>query len=321
MNRFWHVVLCLLATTAPVYAQTTRPVPGIENVLIISIDGLRPDVLLRADTPNMHRMYENGSFTFWAKSTAQSITLPTHVSMLTGVIPEVHAIMWNVDLPFDKPLYPAVPTIFELAKQASLTTAVVSGKHKFCIFCKPGIPDWNFFPPTKETTDADVIEHADEILREHRPRLMFVHLPETDTVAHKKGWGSPEQLATVAGADACVGRLIDDLKALNLTDSTLVILTSDHGGAGRTHGPEDPRSRSIPWIVSGPHVRKNFDLTLMGHDVDVQTFDTFSTACAVLGLHAPVTEHMSGRFVEEAFDTGELMVSTFEPKMIPSTQP
>jgi hypothetical protein len=35
----------------------------------------------------------------------------------------------------------------------------------------------------------------------------------------------------------------------------------------------------------------------------------------------PASEHISGRFVSEAFDTGDLMVSTFEPKMAPATQP
>ena len=87
MNRFF-VFLVSLPFAAPLLAQTTRPVPGIDHVLIISVDGLRPDVLLRADTPNMHTLFHNGSFTFWARTTAQSITLPSHVSMLTGVVPE-----------------------------------------------------------------------------------------------------------------------------------------------------------------------------------------------------------------------------------------
>ena len=91
-----------------------------------------------AETPNMHRMFQNGSFTFWAKTTAQSITLPSHVrSMLTGVTPEVHAILWNSDLPFSQPVYPAVPTLFELAKRGNYTTGLAAGKHKFEVFDKP----------------------------------------------------------------------------------------------------------------------------------------------------------------------------------------
>jgi predicted AlkP superfamily pyrophosphatase or phosphodiesterase len=140
MKQFFTLAVLLLLEV-PVLGQTSRPVPGIDHVLIISVDGLRPDVLLRADTPNLHLLFHSGSFTFWARTTAQSITLPSHVSMLTGVVPEVHAILWNSDMPFSEPVYPAVPTLFELAKKAGMSTAMVAGKAKFVVFDKPGVLD------------------------------------------------------------------------------------------------------------------------------------------------------------------------------------
>ncbi len=313
--------LLVLCCSLPAFAQTTRPVQGVDHVLIISVDGLRPDVLLRADTPNMHRLYQTGSFTFWAKTTAQSITLPSHVSMLTGVTPEAHAILWNADMPFSEPVYPAVPTLFELAKRGHYTTGLAAGKHKFIVFDKPGALDWKYIADTSTSKDSDVTDQAVKIIQEHSPNLMFVHLPENDNVGHALGWGSDAQLATVAQADVCIGRILAAEKAANLLDSTIIILTADHGGAGRTHGPEDPRSRSIPWIINGPGVRKNLDLTLMGHDYDVQTFDTFATTCAILGLHWPPTDPVIGKCVEPAFEQNELMLSTYQPKMAPSTGP
>ena len=309
------------------------PIPDIERVLIISVDGLRPDVLMRADTPNMHRLIEHGAFTFWARTTAQGITLPSHVSMLTGVTPEAHAILWNAELRFKEPVYPDVPTLFELAKQAHLTTGMSVGKNKFLVLDKPGALDWKFLVPPLtaaqqlpnqhpiDGVDEQVADHAADIVREHSPHVMFVHLPNVDAWGHYAGWGSDAQMKAVAEADRCVGLVLRAEADAKLVDSTLVILTSDHGGAGRTHGPEDARSRSIPWIVSGPHVRENFDLTLLAKNNDVQTFDTFSTACGVLGLHWPVTDPVVGKFIVEAFDTQELMLSTYEPKMIPSTNP
>jgi len=338
MNRFF-VFLLLLPFATPLLGQTTRPVPGIDHVLIISVDGLRPDVLLRADTPNMHALFHNGSFTFWARTTAQSITLPSHVSMLTGVVPEVHAVLWNSDMPFSEPVYPAVPTLFELAKKAGLTTALVAGKHKFIVFDKPGVLDWKYItklstpptsrpdgtfdpsPPPDPRADAILTEQAVEIIHDHKPQVMFVHLPSVDNFGHATGWGSPAQLEAVAEADRCIGLILTAVSDAGLTNSTLVIVTADHGGVGRTHGPEDPRSRTIPWIISGPHVRPGLDLTLMGHTHEVQTFDTFSTACAVLGLHPPIDDPVIGRFVGEAFDTGELLLDTYEPKQAPATGP
>jgi hypothetical protein len=337
MKRLITTTLFLLIPTA-LLAQTTRPVEGIDHVLIISVDGLRPDVLLRADTPNIHKLFHEGSFTFWARTTAQSVTLPSHVSMLTGVVPEVHAILWNSDMPFSEPVYPAVPTLFELAKKAGLTTGLVSGKHKFVVFDKPGALDWEFItklskpstapagvfdPATKPDPKADsiVTEHAVEIIRDHKPDVMFVHLPGCDNFGHFYGWGSEPQLEAAGEADGCIGLILGAVSDAGLTNSTLVIVTADHGGSGRTHGPDDPPSRTIPWIISGPHVRRGLDLTLMGHAREVQTFDTFATACAVLGLHPPATDPVIGRFVEEAFDTGNLLLDKYQPKMEPSTQP
>ncbi len=136
-----------------------RPEPQIKRVLIISIDGLRPDVLLRAQTPHIHDMMDHGSFTMWARTTAQSITLPSHVSMLTGVTPEAHGILWNSELPFSQPVYPNSPTLFELARRAGYTTAIAAGKNKFGIFDKPATRNepaalnWKYITSSDKTTD------------------------------------------------------------------------------------------------------------------------------------------------------------------------
>src|SRR5438067_2024047 len=92
------VLLAIAFCLTPARAQTTRPadkpakrpVPAIEHVVIVSIDGGRPDILLLADTPNVHALIKNGAYTMWAKTTAVALTLPSHVSMLTGVIPVRH---------------------------------------------------------------------------------------------------------------------------------------------------------------------------------------------------------------------------------------
>jgi arylsulfatase A-like enzyme len=83
-------------------------------------------------------------------------------------------------------------------------------------------------------------------------------------------------------------------------DSTVVLISSDHGGAGRSHGADDPRSRTIPWILSGPGIARNRDLT-MNADLEVRTEDTFATVCWLLGIQAPkpidghpVTDILSG---------------------------
>jgi hypothetical protein len=276
----------------PAASPTSRPLEQIHHVLVISIDGLRPDLLLLANTPSIHRMMQEGSYSMWARTTPNSITLPSHVSMMTGVSPRRHEIEWNRDLPLSEPIYPRVPTLFEAAKRHGYTTALAAGKSKFDIFDRPGVLDWKFIPTTTKCETADVIGPALDIIRQHKPDVMLIHFPSVDNTGHADGWASPQQMRAIQDADTAVGEVRKALEDSGLSDSTLLIVTSDHGGAGRNHGPDDPRSRHIPWVAVGPHVRKNVDLTSYPRLV-INTEDTFATACWVMGI-PPTIPDMDG---------------------------
>jgi arylsulfatase A-like enzyme len=274
--------------------------------------------MLRADTPNLRKLMRRGSFTMWAKTTPQSITLPSHVSMLTGVSPNVHGIEWNADIPLAHAVYPNRPTLFELAKAAGYSTAMVTGKSKFNMLTPPQTLDHSWISPGEKCEDTDVLEHAVPMIRNSKPDVLFIHFPTVDSVGHGAGWGTPQQLAAIANADTCVGKVIDAIDEIGRTNSTLIIISSDHGGAGRTHGPDDPRSRSIPWIAAGPGVRADYDLTRFGKDFDVQTYDTFATACYVLGIQ-PRTR-IEGKPIREMFDDAELTRPEPNKPRTPATQ-
>lgn len=260
-----------------------RPIPAIERVCIISIDGLRSDRALLADMPNLRTLINSGTYTFWARTTPGAITLPSHVSMLTGVSPRKHGIEWNRDLPLREPVYPFVPTIFELATRVGYSTALVAGKSKFSVFNKPGALTYAQIAQTESSSNAEVLSAAVRIIEERQPQLLFVHFPEVDNFGHAKGWGSPEQLAAIERTDTQLGELLAALDRAGVRQSTLIIVSCDHGGSGRGHGAEDPRSRYIPWIMSGPGVKARFDLTQISN-IEVNTEDTAATACYVLGL-------------------------------------
>ena len=334
------------ATTQPAPRKfpkpTTRPIRQISRVMVISVDGLRPDLLARAYTPNMRGLMNAGSFTLWARTTAVAVTLPSHVSMLTGVTPGRHQIGWNQDLPLAKPVYPKGRTLFDIAKSYGYSTAMAAGKSKFEIFDRPGSIDWcwvahedtkkspttnpaNSFSgvpegprstpeeewpddsmkaKTEKMSDALVADKAVQIIHEHRPEVMFVHFPHVDNVGHMSGWGTPEQVEAVEEADAAVGAVLRSLADTGLLDSTLVILSADHGGQGRSHGADDARSRHIPWIAMGPGIRRNFDLTRYG-ELNVNTEDTFATACYFLGITP--SPRIDGRVVRQIVQVEELL--------------
>lgn len=278
------ITLCLLLTAgSSAQSPEAKPTPVAQRILIVSIDGLRPDLMLRANTPTLRSLLPQSTFTFWARTTPHSITLPSHVSMLTGVVPRKHEIEWNKDLPLSSPVYPKFPSLFEVAKKAGYTTAMAAGKSKFDILAKPGTVDHTFITKNEAAEDTDVAAEAVKIIAQHKPQVMFVHLPTVDNAGHAHGWGSREQLAAITGADTAVSSVLQALESAGVRESTVVLITADHGGAGKTHLADDPRARFIPWILSGPGVRKDLDLTMFPKTM-VETEDTFATACYLLGI-------------------------------------
>ncbi len=245
-------VACVVLAIAPRTDAATRPMPEISRVLIVSVDGLRPDLVLRAKAPVLRGLLDRGTYTLWATTTPSSVTLPSHTSMLTGVPPSVHGIDWNETLPF--------------------------------------------VPNESVRSDAAVADTAVALIKRHAPEVLFVHFPDVDAAGHRSGWGSPEQITTIAATDKQLRRLLEALRRRTLLDSTVVLVSSDHGGAGKTHGPDDARSRRIPWIVKGPGIRVDYDLT-RNDALNVRTEDTFATVCWLLGIDVP--EPVEGRPIRE----------------------
>lgn len=268
-------------------ARLERPVPQITHAVLISIDGCRPDVLLRAKAPNVRKLMDAGSYTFWARTVPAAVTLPSHASMLTGVTPDQHGITWNAEPKDPNIARPRVPTIFEIAMRYGMTTAVVAGKSKFDSFAQVGHigKAW-----TKAAKDDEVAAQASQMIRDYKPEVMLVHFPGCDAVGHIQGWACPEQVAAVENIDTQIGKVVAAIDSAGLRDETVILVTADHGGAGRGHGisgggaaPDDPRSQHIPWIISGPGIRKNYDLS-QDPRLIVRTMDTFATLCHLLGI-------------------------------------
>ena len=92
------------AAATPAYA---------DNVVIIMVDGLRPDALKQAKTPALEGLIKRGSSTMKAQTVTPSLTLPAFASMLTGLPVEQHGVDWNE---YEAPRgFLKSPTVFEIA--------------------------------------------------------------------------------------------------------------------------------------------------------------------------------------------------------------
>jgi hypothetical protein len=254
----------------PVDAPALEGGPGSSGpggkVVLISVDGLRPDAIFYGPAPHLIALACKGAYSWQAVTIDPSLTLPSHASMVSGFPPAQHMIFHNdVQAGFI-----AVPTVMSVAKQAGKRVVLVVGKQKLSQLVPPGAFDvfaW------EGDVDDDVITRA---IAEAQVGfdLMFIHLPLVDLVGHAEGWMSPPYLEQVRATDRELGRLLAALP----TDTTILV-TSDHGGAGYIHWSGLDEDVRIPWIIAGPGVHASRALRTRIH-----TFDTAATVAHVLGL-------------------------------------
>lgn len=289
---------------APVPTASAPDAPRATNVMVISIDGLRPDAIERVGAHNLQRLMREGAWSLRAETILPSKTLPSHTSMLTGVTPEVHGITWNEDESDDHGTV-GVPTIFDLAEAQGLQTAAFFGKAKFRHLVRPdGAPGVRSAPRGAEVYRAGMVtQQVEQHLRFRKPRLLFVHLADPDAAGHRYGWMSLPYRMAVRSADVAVGRLVAAAERAYGGD-VLVIVTADHGGHGHGHGSEAEEDVQIPWIAWGRGVGT-------GEVQDqVRTMDTAATALWILGV--PIPQSWSGKPVAAAFGAGQVLAGPRE---------
>lgn len=267
--------------------QTPIPTPHASRVLILSIDGLRPDAIAAAPMPNLMALMETSAYTLNAQTVYPSVTLVSHASMLGGVCPSKHGVDWNDYIP--ERGYALGTDLFDIAYTAGLQTVMHVGKEKLVQLTEPSSLDIFTY-----VNDRDLV--VTQRLLDDFPQdfgFLFLHFPLVDGMGHEYGWMSPQQLSVAFRADEALGNLLAELDARGIREETLIIITADHGGHDTTHGSSMPIDMTIPWIASGPGIVPGALTTT------VHTFDTAATAAYVLGL--PIPPEWDGVPVYEAF--------------------
>ena len=280
----------LTATVTPVVPiePTVTLIPRPSRVLILSIDGFRPDAIELTPMRNLQALLQEAAYSLGAQTILPSSTLPSHTSMLTGLCPDKHGVDWNDYLP-DKG-YAHGTDIFDLAHAAGLRTVMVVGKEKLRQVTEPESTDKFEFINDR---DAIIAARVVELIPQGFD-LMFVHFPTPDWMGHEYGWLSPEQLSVLFRADEALQTILTALDLAGMRDDTLIIITADHGGHYTSHGTNRIEDVTIPWIIAGPGVWHQVLST------NINTTDTAATAAWALGL--PLQPDWDGLPVLEAFD-------------------
>lgn len=255
------------------------------RVILISVDGLRPDAIAVADTPTLDGLIAGGAYSAFALCDLPPATLPNHTTMVTGVYARTHGVIFNVEVEgfLDR------QTIFSIAHHAGLTCGFFTNKSKLKFLAPPAFFDHRLIADDADSMNAAVVT----ALAALPPDLLFVHYKDTDSAGHESGWMSDAYLEAVERIDALIGEVVDALGDLGLLDETAILVTADHGGLGTIQAPNVPEVRYIPWIACGAgivHGRTLCDF--------IDQPDTPATVLALLGL--PVPEDFEGQVVESA---------------------
>lgn len=151
-----------------------------------------------------------------------------------------------------------------------------------------------------ETTDVFEVRYGESAVAKEAVAqiadgfgLMFVHFAGPDLRGHKYGWMSGEYMKVLREGDAALGKILAALEENHLLDTTLIIVTADHGGHDKNHIGLVIEDYRIPWIAYGPGVVP-VELTLL-----ISTTDTAATAAYALEL--PLQDDWDGIPVYAAF--------------------
>jgi tetratricopeptide (TPR) repeat protein len=221
-------------------------------VIVISIDTLRADHLpmfgyTNVDTPSLDSLRKD-SILFTNAWSAVPLTFPSHVAMLTGLLPPESGVRNNIGYTLD----PAIPTIPRVLKSKGYDTgAAVSA---YVLRGNAGLaPAFDFY-------DDDIVSRADVAVgslqrsgfgtvavakrwigqRRERPFFFFLHLfephsPYEPIEPFRSRYRSAYD-GEIATVDQIAGLFLDELKRKGLYDKAIIVLMSDHGEGLYQHG-------------------------------------------------------------------------------------
>ena len=217
----------------------------------------------RNTTPSIDAFAEDGVVFETAVSTS-SWTLPTHMSMLTGLPPSIHGATKTHMLHDSVPYLPALLSESGYRADALVSVPTLSQEYGF----DRGFHTYRFYfdPGASSTVDAaiDLLGKGDgqshflflhfidvhapyappKEFRERfseRPRNISDLLKQVDDDVPPRGQAQIDHAVNLydgelAYVDRELGRFFDHVKAEGLYDSSLIVVTADHGEAFYEHG-------------------------------------------------------------------------------------
>jgi len=273
-------------------------------IVVISVDTLRSDRLPfygygKVETPSLSALRAD-SILYERAYTSVPLTLPAHVSLFTGLLPDRHGVHDNLGYT----VRADVPLLAELLRKGGYATggAVSSIVLKGSSGVSRGFDLWDdSVVPTRPNQALNRVQRpggeAEASLEtwvdgvKEKPFFAFLHLYEPHSP-----YEPPEPFRSryadaydgeVAAADAIVGKFLDFLRARGIYDRALVVFLSDHGEGLGDHGENEHgvflyrEVLQVPLLVKLP---KRIATGPASLSTPVQLTDVYTTIAEAAGV-------------------------------------
>ena len=270
----------------------------ISRVIVVVLDGLRPDAINTFHLHHIQRLMRSGASTMCATTVSPSITAAAMTSLLTGVHPQIHGLRSDrLRIPSaHKQLFPVprvlndagIPT-FAFMREIPLLTRPFAHH----IAWKLGVERIIF----RGKTAPSILMEARHILQTESRGFFLLHWTDADQAGHEFGWMSDEYREAAKKLDASLGLLCALTNVVN-DPSTLLIALADHGGGGdvsNNHESTHPHDWTIPILLCGGAV------TPSSLHAKASLIDVPPTILHALDVAIP--SNYAGRPLTEAFTT------------------
>jgi arylsulfatase A-like enzyme len=285
--------------------ETRRTYPNAP-VIIISIDTVRADHLpaygyRNIETPNIDG-FRRDAILFQNAYAHVPMTLPSHVSMLTGQLPTENGVRNNIGYRFQSRKQETIPSL--LRKRGYATGAAVSA---YVLRGATGLGDaFDFYDDKMEIrgglqqgevqrSGLETSAVAERWIEQQRDRPFFFllhlyepHTPYDPPEPYRSRFALPYD-GEIATADAIVGQFLDFLKRQKIYDRAVIVLMSDHGEGLNEHGEQEHgifvyrEDLHVPLIVKLPgNAQANRSIAAPAALIDI-----FPTIAALVGADPP----------------------------------
>jgi predicted AlkP superfamily pyrophosphatase or phosphodiesterase len=227
------------AARGAVHGEATPP-----HVVLVSLDGFRPDYLERGVTPTLGTVARTGARVEALVPVFPTKTFTNHYTLVTGLHADRHGIVSNRFYDPELDAFYRVPgqggvgeghwyggePIWVLAERSGLRTGTMfwPGSEAAIGGVRPS--NWHAFDPAfDEQARVDTVLAWLGRPAAERPRLATLYLNSVDDAGHAHGPDAAELNVAVARADALLARLLDGIARSPVADAVNVVIVSDHG--------------------------------------------------------------------------------------------